>query len=197
MQRPIRRVSALVVAVLCVTVHGQAPPADRTAAGPAPGFDISGYWTAAMHEDALERGAGPELGDYGGFPINEAARLFALSYDASRVTLRHHQCDGYVAPYSVRSIGNARAWEDRDPHTHRLVAIHWYNQTFEGHRTIWMDGRPHPPAYAAPDGLSIGRFVGNAPRSADDHLKQGCAAMGCRKATRPRWWNSSSATAIA
>jgi hypothetical protein len=52
-----------------------------------------------MHEDALERGAGPELGDYGGFPINEAARLFALSYDASRVTLRHHQCDGYVAPY--------------------------------------------------------------------------------------------------
>ena len=54
-----------------------------------------------MHEDALERGAGPELADYGGFPINEAARLFALSYNASRVTLRHHQCDGYVAPYSV------------------------------------------------------------------------------------------------
>ena len=111
-----------------------------------PGFDISGYWTAPLHEDALERGAGPELGDYGGFPINEAARLFALSYDASRVTLRHHQCDGYVAPYSVRSIGNARAWEERDPHTQRLIAIHWYNQTFEGHRTIWMDGRPHPPA---------------------------------------------------
>src|SRR4029077_10539139 len=132
MQRPIRRVSALVVAVLCVTVHGQAPPADRTAAGPAPGVDISGYWTAPLHEDALERGAGPELGDYGGFPINEAARLFALSYDASRVTLRHHQCDGYVGPYSIRSIGNARAWEERDPHTQRLIAIHWYNQTFEG-----------------------------------------------------------------
>jgi len=173
MQKPIRRVSALVVAVLCVSVHGQAPPAP--AAGPAPGFDISGYWTAAMHEDALERGAGPEIGDYGGFPINEAARLFALSYDASRVTLRHHQCDGYVAPYSVRSIGNARAWEDRDPHTQRLLAIHWYNQTFEGHRTIWMDGRPHPPAYAPHTwmGFSTGRFVGNALEVQTTHLKQG------------------------
>jgi cyclase len=175
MQRPIRRVSALVVAVLCVTVHGQAPPADRAAAGAAPGFDISGYWTAAMHEDALERGAGPEIGDYGGFPINEAARLFALSYDASRVTLRHHQCDGYIAPYSVRSIGNARAWEDRDPHTQRLIAVHWYNQTFEGHRTIWMDGRPHPPAYAPHTwmGFSTGRFVGNALEVQTTHLKQG------------------------
>jgi hypothetical protein len=101
--------------------------------------------------------------------------LFALSYDASRVTLRHHQCDGYVAPYSVRSIGNARAWEDRDPHTQRLVAVHWYNQTFEGHRTIWMDGRPHPPAYAPHTwmGFSTGRFVGNALEVQTTHLKQG------------------------
>jgi glyoxylase-like metal-dependent hydrolase (beta-lactamase superfamily II) len=128
-----------------------------------------------MHEDALERGAGPELADYGGFPINEAARLFALAYDPSRLTLREHQCDGYVAPYSVRSIGNARAWEQRDPHTQQLVAIHWYNQTFEGHRVIWMDGRPHPPPYAAHTwmGFSTGRFVGNALEVQTTHLKQG------------------------
>jgi len=160
---------------MCVAVHGQAPPGNPAGAGPVPGFDISGYWTAAMHEDAMERGAGPELADYGGFPINEAGRLFALSYNASRVTLRHHQCDGYVAPYSVRAIGNARAWEERDPHTQRLIAIHWYNQTFEGHRTIWMDGRPHPPAYAPHTwmGFSTGRFVGNALEVQTTHLKQG------------------------
>jgi hypothetical protein len=159
------------VATICAAVggFGQAP------AAPAPGFDLSGYWTAAMHEDALERGAGPELADYGGFPINEAARLFALSYNASRVTLREHQCDGYVAPYSVRSIGNARSWEERDSHTQRLTAIHWYNQTFEGHRVIWMDGRPHPPAYAPHTwmGFSTGRFVGNALEVQTTHLKQG------------------------
>ena len=142
---------------------------------PVPGFDLSGYWTAAMHEDALERGNGPETADYGGFPINEAARLFGLSYNVSRVTLRHHQCDGYVAAYSVRSIGNARAWEERDPHTQRLIAIHWYNQTFEGHRTIWMDGRPHPPAYAPHTwvGFSTGTFAGNALVIQTTHIKQG------------------------
>jgi glyoxylase-like metal-dependent hydrolase (beta-lactamase superfamily II) len=136
---------------------------------------MSGYWTAAMHEDALERGAGPEIADYGGFPINVAARLFALSYNVSRLTLRHHQCDGYIAPYSVRSIGNARAWEERDPHTQRLIAIHWYNQTFEGHRTIWMDGRPHPPAYAPHTwmGFSTGTFAGNALVIQTSHIKQG------------------------
>jgi glyoxylase-like metal-dependent hydrolase (beta-lactamase superfamily II) len=140
-----------------------------------PAFDISGYWTGAMFEDALERGPGPELADFGGFPINEAARLFALSYNPSRLTLRHHQCDGYVAPYSVRSIGNARAWEERDPINQRLIAIHWYNQTFEGHRIFWMDGRPHPPAFASHSwmGFSTGTFIGNALVVRTTHLKQG------------------------
>ncbi|HXD73643.1 MAG TPA: MBL fold metallo-hydrolase [Vicinamibacterales bacterium] len=170
--RTIGVVVALGIAATCVDLRSQAP---APGAASAPGFDLSGYWTAPLHEDALERGAGPELADYGGFPINEAARLFALSYDASRVTLRHHQCDGYVAPYSVRSIGNARAWEERDPHTQRLIAIHWYNQTFEGHRVIWMDGRPHPPAYAPHTwmGFSTGRFVGNTLEVQTTHIKQG------------------------
>jgi glyoxylase-like metal-dependent hydrolase (beta-lactamase superfamily II) len=165
----------IVVATLTVaTVFGQAgaPPVQTR---PAAGFDLSGYWTAAQHEDSLERGPGPELVDYGGFPINEAARVFALSYDASRVTLRHHQCDGYVTAYQLRATGNARAWEERDPHTQRLIAIHWYNQTFEGHRTIWMDGRPHPPAYSPHTwmGFSTGRFVGNALMVETTQIKQG------------------------
>jgi glyoxylase-like metal-dependent hydrolase (beta-lactamase superfamily II) len=170
-----RLIAAASCAVLmcAAALTGQAPAGRNDT--PAPGFDISGYWTSPLQEDAMERGAGPELGDYGGFPINEAARLFALSYDASRVTLRHHQCDGYVGPYSIRSIGNARAWEERDSHTQRLIAIHWYNQTFEGHRTIWMDGRPHPPAYAPHTwmGFSTGRFVGQALEVQTTHLKQG------------------------
>lgn len=155
--------------VALIDVRGQAPTA------PAPGFDLSGYWTPVLHEDGMDRGAGPELGDYGGIPINEAGRLFALSYDPSRLTLRHHQCDGYVAPYQMRALGNARAWEERDPKTHRLIAIHWFSQTFEGKRTIWMDARPHPPVYAAHSwmGFSTGRFVGNALEVRTTHLKQG------------------------
>jgi cyclase len=159
--------AATALAILCIAALAQRPPYRAV--------DLSGWWTGAMHEDALERGAGPEIADYGGFPLNEAGRLWALSYNASRVTLRHHQCDGYVLPYQVRAVGNARAWEERDPHTQRLIAIHWYHQTFEGTRTIWMDGRPHPPAYAPHTwmGFSTGEFIGNALVVHTTHLKQG------------------------
>ncbi len=128
-----------------------------------------------MHEDAYERGAGNEIADYGGFALNEAGRLWALSYDPSRVTLRHHQCEGYVAPYQMRSTGNFRIWEERDPRTQRLIAIYVYGQTTEGLRTIWMDGRPHPPAWAphTARGFSTGRFVGNALVVQTTHIKQG------------------------
>ncbi|MEO5924639.1 MAG: MBL fold metallo-hydrolase [Bryobacteraceae bacterium] len=144
-------------------------------AGPPATIDFSGYWTGNMQEDNAERGAGPDLVDYGGVPINEAGRLWALSYDTSRLTSRFHQCDGYVAPYSVRSIGNTRVWEERDPRLHTLIAIHWFSQTFEGHRVFWMDGRAHPPAYAPHTwmGFSTGTFVGNALRVETTHLKQG------------------------
>jgi glyoxylase-like metal-dependent hydrolase (beta-lactamase superfamily II) len=150
-----------------------AQPGGRTP--PSPGIDFSGMWGPALHEDSLERGAGSEIADYGGFPLNEAGRLWALSYDPSRVTLRHHQCDGYAVPYQMRALGNARGWEERDPHTQRLIAIHWWEQTFEGHRVIWMDGRPHPPAWAPHTwmGFSTGQFVGNALVVRTTHVKQG------------------------
>jgi cyclase len=142
---------------------------------PAPTLDMSGYWTPVMHEDALERGSGPEIADYGGFPVNEAGRMWGLSYDPSRITLRQHQCAAYVAPYMMRAAGNFRIWEERDPDTQRLIAVHVYGQVTEGHRTIWMDGRPHPPAWAphTARGFSTGRFVGNALVVRTTHLKQG------------------------
>src|SRR4030095_14279109 len=47
--------------LMCVSLLGQTPSPGREP--PQAGFDISGYWTAVMHEDALERGGGPEIGD--------------------------------------------------------------------------------------------------------------------------------------
>ena len=44
--------------------------------------DFSGQWESLYHEDGPERLPGPELGDYLGFPINDAARLRA--YEALR-----------------------------------------------------------------------------------------------------------------
>jgi glyoxylase-like metal-dependent hydrolase (beta-lactamase superfamily II) len=128
----------------------------------------------------MERGPGSEIADYGGFPINEAGRLWALSYDPSRVTLRHHQCEAYVTPYQMRALGNFRMWEERDAHTQRLLAIHLWAQTTEGHRVIWMDGRPHPPAWAPHTfrGFSTGQFKGNALVVQTTHMKSGALRRG-------------------
>jgi hypothetical protein len=35
--------------------------------------DLVGGWSQKMHEDAVERGAGPDIGDYTGLPINARA----------------------------------------------------------------------------------------------------------------------------
>ena len=166
--------------LLCSTLNGQAPQIPTAFPGQTPPVDLSGYWSPVLHEDLMERGAGSEIADYGGFPLNEAGRLWALSYDPSRVTLRHHQCEAYLAPYQMRALGNFRIWEEREEHTQRLLAIHLWAQTTEGHRVIWMDGRPHPPGWAPHTfrGFSTGQFVGNALVVRTTHMKNGALRRG-------------------
>jgi hypothetical protein len=48
--------------------------------------DLSGGWAQRFHEDLPERGAGPDIGDYLGLPINDAARLRADTWDAGKWT---------------------------------------------------------------------------------------------------------------
>jgi len=162
------------------TLRGQAPQIPPAPSAQAPAIDLSGYWGPVLHEDFMERGPGSELADYGGIPLNEAGRLWALSYDPSRVTLRHHQCEAYTTAYQMRALGNFRIWEERDPYTQILVAIHLWAQTTEGHRVIWMDGRPHPPAWAPHTfrGYSTGRFTGNALVVSTTHIKNGALRRG-------------------
>src|SRR6187401_2114010 len=80
----------------------------------------------------------------------------------------------------MRALGNFRIWEERDNDTQRLVAIHVWAQTTEGHRTIWMDGRPHPPAWAPHTfrGFSTGQFAGNALVVSTTHMKNGALRRG-------------------
>ncbi|HEY7449651.1 MAG TPA: MBL fold metallo-hydrolase [Vicinamibacterales bacterium] len=137
---------------------------------------LAGNWIPyRTHEDEQDRGPGPDLGDYLGIPINTSARLFAESWDASRLTLREHQCRVHVAPYIFRGPLNLRIWEEKDPETQQVVAIKNYISTYEQTRTIWMDGRPHPSEYAPHTfmGFSTGRWVGNTLVVTTTHLKQG------------------------
>jgi cyclase len=137
---------------------------------------LAGNWVPyRTHEDDQDRGPGPDLGDYLGLPINTAARLFADSWDASRLTLQEHQCRVHVAPYIYHGPLALRIWEERDPETQRVVAIKNYISTYEQTRAIWMDGRPHPSPFAPHTfmGFSTGRWEGNVLTVTTTHLKQG------------------------
>ncbi|PWT99952.1 MAG: hypothetical protein C5B51_26090 [Terriglobia bacterium] len=141
----------------------------------SPGLDLAGNWQPLMHEDQPERGAGPALVDYLGLPITDGARQFALSWDASRLTLPEHQCQVHIASYIYRGPLNLRIWEEKDPQSQRVSAIKQYISTYEQTRTIWMDGRPHPPETAAHTwmGFSTGKWEGNVLTVYTTHIKQG------------------------
>jgi len=142
---------------------------------------LAGNWNPfRAHEDEQDRGPGPDLGDYLGIPINSAARLFAESWDASRLTLQEHQCRVHVAPYIYHGPLALRIWEEKDPETQRVIAIKNYISTYEQTRTIWMDGRPHPSPFAPHTFMGFStREVGR--QRADRHHDTSQAGMAAAK----------------
>ena len=112
-------------------------------------MDFSGQWESLYHEDAPERLPGPELGDYLGMPLNAAGRLRADSYDADRISVvTEYQCRPHSGDYSMHGLSSLRIWRDIDPGTQKLIAFRTHTGFMGMERTIWMDGRPHPPEYA-------------------------------------------------
>ena len=138
-------------------------------------IDPSGEWNPRFHEDNPERLAGPEIGDYLGLPINAAARLRADSWDASLLTLPEHQCKPHPADYGPRGPANLRIWKEVDKESQQTIAYHTHISWQAPERTIWMDGRPHPPEYAAHtwQGFSTGVWEGDVLTVTTTHLKTG------------------------
>lgn len=137
-------------------------------------IDPSGDWSPRFHEDEPERIPGPEIGDYLGLPINAAARLRGDSWDATLIELPENQCRAHAADYAWRGPSNIRIWKEVDVPTQQLVAYHIYTSAYNESRTIWMDGRPHPPAWAAHTwlGFSTGKWEGDTLTVTTDHLKE-------------------------
>src|SRR6516225_5524430 len=110
----------------------------------APAFaqvDFAGEWAPLYHEDYPERIPGPELGDYMGIPINDAARLRGDSYDADRISVvTEYECRPHGADYSMRGLSNVRIDNVFDPTTQELIAFRTYMPAWGSVRTIWMDG---------------------------------------------------------
>ena len=134
-----------------------------------------GEWAPRFHEDQPERIPGPEIGDYLGLPINDAARLRGDSWDASLLTLPEHQCKPHPSDYAWRGPANIRIWKEVDRESQQLIAFHTHISWQAPERTIWMDGRAHPPDYAAHtwQGFSTGKWEGDVLTVTTDHLKIG------------------------
>ena len=163
---PIHRVQRTGFLLLLAAACSLPAPAQR---------DPSGEWAPRFHEDQPERIPGPEIGDYLGLPINDAARLRADSWDASLLTLPEHQCKPHPADYGPRGPANLRIWPEIDRATQKLIAYHTHISWQAPERTIWMDGRPHPPDYAAHtwQGFSTGKWEGDMLTVTTTHLKIG------------------------
>ncbi len=135
---------------------------------------LVGDWSGRYHEDQPDRVPGIEPNDYSGLPVNEAARMFADSWDVERTTVLEHQCQPYTMPYLFHGPLQFRVWEERQPDTQEFLAIKFYIGTYQQWRTIWMDGRPHPPEYAPHTfmGFSTGEWNGDI-LTVTDHAHQG------------------------
>jgi hypothetical protein len=151
--------------------------------------DIVGFWNQpamgtvlgsalapnfGFEEDTVERANGPAPVDFVGIPLNDEGRARALSYDGALLGMPEHQCMPHPAQYSFWGPGNPRISADLDENLD-VVAYHVGGMFRRADRTIWMDGRPHPPAYAPHTwaGFTTGKWVGNTLVTTTTHLKWG------------------------
>jgi hypothetical protein len=137
-------------------------------------INISGEWTGRYHEDFDDRVPGDVQGDLTGVPINDAARRYAETYDVTRVAVLEHQCQPYNLAHIYRGPLQFRLWEEKDPANQQIIAYRQYIGTYLQSRTIWMDGRAHPPAYAPHThmGFSTGRWNGDILTVYTTHIKK-------------------------
>ena len=135
--------------------------------------DFSGEWAPRFYEDQLERGPGPELGDYLGIPINDADRQRGDNWDASLQTLPEWQCRPHSADYIWRGPSALRISKEVDPVSREITAYHaeWLRSV---DNPYYMDGRARPPANAPHTwgGFSTAEFVGDVLKITTTNLKE-------------------------
>jgi glyoxylase-like metal-dependent hydrolase (beta-lactamase superfamily II) len=163
----------LLLAVLTLA----AAPAFAQPARPQRPPDISGEWNLTNHEE--DTTAQPPLGDYLGIPFNAAGRQRADTTAESIWGTPEYQCRPHSAPHQWRGLGGARILKEQDPLTREVKAYHiQFMRSLDW--PVFMDGRPHPPAWAPHSwtGFSTGEWIGNTLKITTTHLKDGYLKRG-------------------
>ena len=145
--------------------------------GPAAPPDIAAEWRLDTNERDLTSQA--PLGDYTGIPFNEAGRLRSDTTPESIWGTPEYQCRPHSAPHQWRGLGGARILKEQDPLTRDVNVYHiQFMRSLD--RPVFMDGRPHPPAYAPHSwtGFSTGEWIGNTLKITTTHLKDGYLRRG-------------------
>jgi hypothetical protein len=138
--------------------------------------DFSGEWSALRHEDNEDRGPGPDVGDYTGLPINDAARQKAEAWDASVLSLPERQAQPHPAQYFMWGPRpSPRIEKVLNPVSGDLLAYTLAGTFGRADRTIWLDDRPHPSEYAEHTwhGFSTGQWDGDTLVITTTHIKYG------------------------
>jgi len=143
---------------------------------PAPP-DIAQEWRLDNNErDTF--GQAP-LGDYTGIPFNDAGRMRSDTTPESIWGTLEYQCRPHASPHQWRGLGGARILKEQDPLTRDVNVFHiQFMRSLD--RPIFMDRRPHPPAYAPHTwtGFSTGEWIGNTLKITTTHLKDGFLRRG-------------------
>ena len=98
-----------------------------------------------------------------GVPVSDAARWRVQSWSPEDFDVTEWACRPHAWDYSLEGpLSALRIWADIDQATQRVIAYHGHLNQQEQETTIWMDGRPHPPANAIHtwSGFSTGEWDG-------------------------------------
>ena len=166
--------AALLGAVVCLCGGpAAAQPAPPTLPYVVTGVDIDGYWTDLFHEDLWDRRSGLMVGDFTGLPLSEAGRLAAMSWDPGWFAIPEEQCRPHTGIYGLRGPTGLQIAKVMDPNTRETVRYDVLLGLSE--RTVWMDGRPHPPPHAPHTfaGFSTGQWEGPLLKVTTTHVKAG------------------------
>jgi hypothetical protein len=133
--------------------------------------DISGLWRPLPRN---QDGSGI-VGDAAGVPLSEAGRWRAQSWSPDDLDTAEWVCRPHAWDYSLEGpLSQMRIWAEVDQATQRVIAYHGHINQQEQETTIWMDGRPHPPANALHtwSGFSTGEWDGNTLVVTTTHIKE-------------------------
>jgi len=133
--------------------------------------DISGGWRITPRN---EDGSGM-TGDGAGIPLTEGSKARRNSWSPEDFDVAEWVCRPHPWDFSLTGVfGQLRIWPDIDQPTQKVVAIHGHVNMMEQESTIWMDGRPHPPAAAnhSWSGFTTGEWDGDVLVTTTTHLKE-------------------------